>query len=154
MKNLLLCASVASLLFVGCDNMTKKDMPPATPPSKDAPVSPDRNGNGVDRSAAVDRSAGVNRATNADRSASGDYATPLDQSESAADRTITQNIRQRLVKNEKLSTAAKNVKIISQDGNVILNGEVANEDERMWIDRVAKSTSGVKKVENNLMLKR
>lgn len=132
MKNLLLCASIASLLLVGCD-MTKKEMPSATSPNKEV-SSQNRNLSDVDRRAA-------------------DRITPENQSESVADRTITQSIRQQLVKNEKLSTAAKNVKIITQDGRVVLNGEVANEDEKVWIDRIAKSTGGVKNVVNNLTLK-
>jgi len=129
MKNLLLGASLA-LLLVGCDNMNKKDMPPATPPHKDAPAR-DRAPGDMDRRSA-------------------DRITPEDQSESAADRTLTQNIRQQLVKNDRLSTSAKNVKIITQNGNVVLNGEVVSEDEKMWIDRAAKSTNGVKSVVNNL----
>ena len=44
--------------------------------------------------------------------------TPFDQSENEADRTLTQRIRQSVVDDDSLSTNAKNVKIISQNGAV------------------------------------
>src|SRR6266498_3096260 len=48
--------------------------------------------------------------------------TAGDQSESEADRTISQNIRQAVTADDSLSTNAKNVKIITNDGTVRLRG--------------------------------
>ena len=76
--------------------------------------------------------------------------TPMDQSENEADRTITQNIRQALTADDSLSTNAKNVKIITNDGTVTLRGPVKNEQEKTAIEAKAKQVAGVKSVDNQL----
>jgi hypothetical protein len=52
--------------------------------------------------------------------------TPLDQSESESDRTITQEIRKAVMADDSLSTNAKNIKIITINGVVTLRGPVLN----------------------------
>jgi hyperosmotically inducible protein len=84
------------------------------------------------------------------RDRGGDTKTPGDQSESEADRTITQNIRKALTEDDSLSTNAKNVKIISNDGVVTLRGPVKNEKEKAEIEAKAKQVAGVKNVVNQL----
>ena len=66
--------------------------------------------------------------TNADNTAinqrdrSGETATSGDQSNSSADLKITQAIRQALMKDGELSTTAKNIKVITANGQVTLRG--------------------------------
>ena len=76
--------------------------------------------------------------------------TPGDQSENEADRTITQNIRQVITADDSLSTNAKNVKIITNDGTVTLRGPVKSEKEKAEIEAKAKQVAGVKRVDNQL----
>lgn len=76
--------------------------------------------------------------------------TPGDQSESEADRAISQNIRQSIVADESLSTNGKNVKIITIDGTVTLRGPVKSEKEKADIVAKAQQIAGVKKVDNQL----
>jgi osmotically-inducible protein OsmY len=76
--------------------------------------------------------------------------TSGDQSENEADRTITQNIRQAVTADDSLSTNAKNVKIITNDGVVTLRGPVKTEKEKAQIESKAKQVVGVKRVDNQL----
>jgi osmotically-inducible protein OsmY len=74
----------------------------------------------------------------------GETKTPGDQSESEADRTITQTIRKALTADDSLSTNAKNVKIITNDATVTLRGPVKSEKEKTDIEAKAKQVAGVK----------
>jgi len=94
-----------------------------------------------------------NTARNA-RDADGGTLTPLDQGESEADRTITQQIRKAVVDHDQLSTNAKNVKIITQNGVVTLRGPVKSPEEKATVATVAQKTSGVKRVDNQLEVER
>jgi hyperosmotically inducible protein len=76
--------------------------------------------------------------------------TTGDQSENEADRTITQNIRRAVTADDFLSTNAKNVKIITNDGTVTLRGPVKSEKEKAEIEAKAKQVAGVKRVDNQL----
>jgi osmotically-inducible protein OsmY len=76
--------------------------------------------------------------------------SPVDQSENEADRTITQNIRQAITADDSLSTNAKNVKIITNDGTVTLRGPVKSEKEKTDIEAKAKQVAGVKRVDNQI----
>ena len=78
--------------------------------------------------------------------------TAQDQSESAGDRAITQQIRKDIVADNSLSTAAKNVKIITIDGVVTLKGSINNNQERIVIIEKAKQANGVKNVVDELIL--
>jgi osmotically-inducible protein OsmY len=76
--------------------------------------------------------------------------TSGDQSESEADRTISQSIRQAINADDSLSTNGKNVKIITAEGVVTLRGPVKNETEKTNIVAKAQQIAGVKSVENQL----
>ena len=76
--------------------------------------------------------------------------TPGDQGSSDTDLKITQEIRRTLTDSEKLSTNGKNVKIITLDRVVTLRGPVESQAERDAILKVAQSTSGVQRVDNQL----
>jgi hyperosmotically inducible protein len=87
------------------------------------------------------------------RDRSGTTLTPGDQSETEADRTLTQQIRRAVVADDSLSTTAKNVKIITVDGVVTLRGPVNSPHEKEVIAAKAQQIAGVNKVDNQLEVK-
>ena len=87
------------------------------------------------------------------RDRSGSTATSGDQGGSEADRRVTQEIRKAVVDDDKLSTAAKNVKIITSDGVVTLRGPVKSAQEKSEIASIAQRVKGVKRVDNQLEVK-
>lgn len=76
--------------------------------------------------------------------------TATDQGENETDRTITQQIRREVTKDDDLSMDGKNVKIITVDGVVTLRGPVKTAEERTEIANVAQRVEGVKRVDNQL----
>lgn len=76
--------------------------------------------------------------------------TPGDQGENEVDRTITQKIRQGVMKNDGLSMTAKNVKIITMNSVVTLRGPVKSDKEKADVVAIAQGTDGVKRVDNQL----
>jgi len=78
---------------------------------------------------------------------------PGDQGNSETDRTMTQQIRKALMKDRDLSTTAKNVKIITVNGNVTLRGVVKTDQEKTDIVAKAKQVAGVTQVNNQLEVK-
>ena len=76
--------------------------------------------------------------------------TPLDQSEKRSDIETTRQIRKSLVHDKSLSTNAKNVKIITVDGDVTLRGPVSSEKERAKIVANAKRIAGTGNVDDQL----
>lgn len=78
--------------------------------------------------------------------------TPLDQSNTKADTKITQTIRKSIMKQD-LSTNAKNIKIITRDGNVTLRGPVSSREEVEKIAETAKAVPGIKALNNQLEVK-
>lgn len=76
--------------------------------------------------------------------------TADDQKFNELDTRITAQIRKDIVAKDGMSTSGKNIKIISQNGNVTLNGEVSENWEREWIETDAKQVSEVRSVKNNL----
>src|SRR5262245_57216300 len=72
------------------------------------------------------------------------------RSDSEADQTITQKIREALTSDESLSTNAKNVKIITNNGMVTLRGPVKNEQEKRAVEAKTKRVPGIKNVDNQL----
>ena len=93
-----------------------------------------------------------NTATN-ERDRSGETKTSGDQSNSSADLKITQDIRQALMKDSELSTTAKNIKIITDNGQVTLRGPVKNAQEKAKIDQLARSAAGGAKIDDQLDVK-
>jgi osmotically-inducible protein OsmY len=111
----------------------------------------------ADEKARMDDKAAAGDADNTKRNArdaDGNTLTPMDQGENEADRTITQQIRKAVVSHDQLSTNAKNVKIITQDGVVTLRGPVKSAEEKATIATVAQKTGGVKRVDNQLEIER
>ena len=79
--------------------------------------------------------------------------TPEDQKETKKDIRITAHIRKTVVRDKSLSTDAQNAKIITRSGVVTLRGPVANEAESKTLQKIAKKTRGVVKVDNQLEIK-
>jgi|GEM_PF-827781 len=79
-------------------------------------------------------------------------ATADQQGQSEADRKITQEIRQAVVKNKSLSRYAHNVKIITRDGKVTLMGPVRSKDERLFIEKAAGKIAGTDRVTSELQV--
>jgi hyperosmotically inducible periplasmic protein len=102
--------------------------------------------------AADDKTKPDNTAIN-ERDRSGETQTSGDQSNSSADLKITQAIRQALMKESELSTTAKNIKIITNNGQVTLRGPVKNAQEKSKIDQLARSAAGGAKIDNQLDVK-
>lgn len=117
---------IAAILVAGCSRDRDTRQATQTPA-----VEPDNTGRNV-------------------RDRGGETKTPGDQSESEADRTITQNIRKALTADDSLSTNAKNVKIISNEGVVTLRGPVNSQKEKTDVEAKAKQVAGVKNVDNQL----
>lgn len=76
--------------------------------------------------------------------------TAQDQSSSESDTRITQDIRQRVVDDNRLSFMSKNVTIITQDGIVTLRGSVSTESEKRAIEADAREVLGVQRIQNAL----
>jgi hyperosmotically inducible protein len=93
-----------------------------------------------------------NTATN-ERDRSGETKTSGDQSNSSADLKITQAIRQALMKDRELSTTAKNIKVITANGQVTLRGPVRSAQEKARVDQIAKSAAGGAQIDDQLDVK-
>jgi hyperosmotically inducible periplasmic protein len=93
-----------------------------------------------------------NTATN-ERDRSDETQTSGDQSNSSADLKTTQAIRQALMKDGELSMTAKNIKIVTANGQVTLRGPVKTVQEKSKIDQLARSAANGAKIENQLDVK-
>jgi hyperosmotically inducible periplasmic protein len=87
------------------------------------------------------------------RDRSGETETSGDQANNAADLKITQAIRQALTNDSELSMTAKNVKIITNNGQVTLRGPVKTAQEKAKIGKLAKSAAGGAKIDDQLDVK-
>ena len=101
---------------------------------------------------AADEKKPDNTATN-ERDRSGETQTSGDQSNSSTDLKITQAIRQALMKDSELSMTAKNIKIITDNGQGTLRGPVKNAQEKAKIDQLARSAAGGAKIDDQLDVK-
>src|SRR5688572_13489566 len=126
MKTLIIIFLFSASLIVGCSKDRSEDKQVSQ-----TAVEPDNSGRNV-------------------RDRNDQNKTAGDQSESEADRTISQNIRAAITADDSLSTNGKNVKIITNDGTVTLRGPVKSDKEKTDIEAKAKQVAGVKKVDNQL----
>ena len=101
---------------------------------------------------AADEKKPDNTATN-ERDRSGETQTSGDQSNSSTDLKITQAIRQALMKDSELSMTAKNIKVITANGQVTLRGPVTTAQEKAKIDQLAKSAAGGAHIDDQLDVK-
>ena len=94
-----------------------------------------------------------NTATN-ERDRSGETKTSGDQSNNSADLKITQDIRRGLMKDRELSTTAKNIKVVTANGQVTLRGPVKTAQEKAKVDQIARSAAGGAQIDDQLDVKR
>jgi hyperosmotically inducible periplasmic protein len=87
------------------------------------------------------------------RDKAGTTLTPEDQKETKKDIKITAHIRKAVVKVKSLSVDAQNVKIITRNGVVTLRGPVESAAESLKIEKIAKHTRGVVRIDNQLEIK-
>ena len=87
------------------------------------------------------------------RDRSGDSKTSGDQSNTTPDIKITSAIRRAVVHDGSLSMMAKNVKIITQDGMVVLRGPVKSEAEKAKVAQLAKDAAQGAMIHNELEVK-
>jgi hyperosmotically inducible periplasmic protein len=99
-----------------------------------------------------DKSKADNTAIN-ERDRSNETKTSGDQSNTPADLKVTQAIRRALMKDSELSTTAKNVKVITANGQVTLRGPVKTAQEKAKISQLAKSASGGAQIVDQLDIK-
>src|SRR6266566_801146 len=83
----------------------------------------------------------------------GETKTSGDQSNSSADLKTTQAIRRALMKDRELSTTAKNIKVITANGQVTLRGPVKTAQEKAKIDQLARSAAGGAQIDDQLEVK-
>lgn len=76
--------------------------------------------------------------------------TAEDQSNSAGDIDVTKRIRRSLTSDKSLSTYAHNVKIVTVNGKVTLNGVVRSDEEKSAVEMKAAEVAGKGKVTNEL----
>jgi len=87
------------------------------------------------------------------RDANAATKTPIDQKETQRDVNVTASIRKRVVDTEHFSINARNVKIITEDGKVVLRGPVNSAEEKEKIDAIAREIAGKDNVENQIEVK-
>jgi sporulation protein YlmC with PRC-barrel domain len=76
--------------------------------------------------------------------------TPLDQGNSTADVATTAQIRKEIVAGKNMSVNAKNVKIITNNGQVTLRGPVNSAEEKRLIGEIANRIARSENVDNQL----
>lgn len=76
--------------------------------------------------------------------------TPMDQGNSDADIAVTRSIRKALTGDDTLSINAKNLKIITTDGVVVLRGPVASQAEADSVMVHARTAAGATRIENQI----
>jgi hypothetical protein len=163
------CLSVAILAFVGCEPIdtsrsgsvsdpttrTNDAAPasttPSSPSSTDATVPATTTPSTAPGSSTSDTQATPpdNTAVNK-RDASGATKTAIDQKETQGDVNITANIRKRVVEAENMSINARNVKIITEDGKVVLRGPVNSAAEKESIEKMARDVAGKDNVDSQI----
>ena len=105
---------------------------------------------GITAIAADENQADADNTAKNQRDRSGETKTSGDQSNSPEDLKTTQAIRKALMKDSSLSMTAKNIKIITADGQVTLRGPVKSADEKSRIDQLAKTSARKAKIDNQL----
>ena len=88
-----------------------------------------------------------------ERHRTGRTLTPVDQSSEPKDLAITRRIREALMADDTLGTDAKNVKVITINGQVTLRGPVANADEHAKVVAIAAGIALPTEVHDELEMK-
>jgi len=160
--------TICALLLAGCNRETTTDQggtsqqpltgtrrDSATPPTAAEPApstrAPDLSSASGDQTNPAAKPADNTGRNVRDRSDA--TLTPGDQSEAKSDVELTRQIRQSINQNDQMSTAAKNIKIITANGKVTLRGPVNSAAEQQQILDKVKAIQGVSSVDNQLEVK-
>jgi sporulation protein YlmC with PRC-barrel domain len=76
--------------------------------------------------------------------------TPLDQGNSQADLNTTAQIRKEIISDKRMSVNARNVKVITKNGQVTLRGPVSTAEEKRLIEEIANRIARTENVDNQL----
>ena len=87
------------------------------------------------------------------RDRSGETQTSGDQSNSSPDIKTTAAIRRAIMHDDSLSTMAKNVKIVAENGAVTLRGPVKSAAEKAKIVQLAQNAAQGVKIDNQIEVK-
>jgi osmotically-inducible protein OsmY len=101
------------------------------------------------RAAAPANASADNTAQNV-RDKGGNTMTSTSQSESKSDLKMAADIRRAIVKDKRLSTNAKNIKVITDNGRVTLRGPVNSSQEKTLIAAKASAIAAAGNVDNQL----
>jgi hyperosmotically inducible periplasmic protein len=74
------------------------------------------------------------------------------QKQNASDVDITRQIRRSITGDKSLSTYAKNIKVITQNGNVTLRGPVRSDEEKKSIEAKANDVAGAGHVKSEIQI--
>jgi hyperosmotically inducible protein len=74
------------------------------------------------------------------------------QKQNRSDLDITREIRRSITQDKGLSTYARNVKVITQNGNVTLRGPVRSDEERKLLESKANDVAGSGHVKSELQV--
>jgi osmotically-inducible protein OsmY len=86
------------------------------------------------------------------RNRSQDEPTADQAKNNTADRTTMQKIRKSLMDDKSLSSSARNVKVIAQNGRVTLRGPVRSEEEKRIVEQKAVEVAGSGNVVNEISI--
>jgi osmotically-inducible protein OsmY len=75
-----------------------------------------------------------------------------DQQKGRSDDEITRQIRRSITKDKAMSTYAKNVKIITQNGHVTLRGPVRTDEEKRSVEEKANDVAGRDHVKSEIQI--
>ncbi len=108
----------------------------------------------VDNPGAADQTAQADNTKLNERDRNNETLTPGNQGSSVEDTQITATIRRRMMADDRLSFAAKNVKVITLNKRVTLRGPVKSDEEKSSIEALAKQADGVSVVDSQLEVKK
>ena len=142
-------AVAGSVWLVGCEQRTDTGAGTSSQtPESTAGASSSQDTSVVDRAQSAVDNTEINKRDRAEEA-----LTPGDQGSSPADRELTRRIRRAITQNDQLSTTAKNIKIITLNGQVTLRGPVNSDAERAQIASLVQGAAGAASVDNQLEVK-
>ena len=111
-------------------------------------------GNARDRPVRETASAPADNTKVNERDGNLDTNLPTDQPNNRADLELASAVRKAIEDDSSLSTLAHNVKLVASGGVVSLRGPVANPGEKARVHDIARRVAGVKRVDDQLDIKR
>jgi hyperosmotically inducible periplasmic protein len=133
MKRSAVLVLAAQLILMGSLNMlwARQEAPRQDTPSTQSPPAADNT-----------------KVNKRDRNSS--EPTADSQKENPTDRQLAQQVRRALVKDKSLSTNARNIKVIAQNGMVTLKGPVDSDSEKQTVEAKAAQVAGSDKVNSQI----